>query len=489
MKKVLKSMLFLLAAVALLWTPQVIKAETTEDGVYEYDPDYYQGTCTITGYKGELDKVVFPSKIEGLKVTAIKCGVNFPSKWMSVDFVGHSDERIYSPLDIGTMIVPEGVKELQFDLKWGNVSQLKLPKSLETIKVSFALNYGSPRVDELQLMEEVVISSKVKSIDFSGPVKKIIIENGRKEIPDRAFECCYATEEVILPSSVKKLGKGSFNGCEKLKKIDLKNIEEIGERAFARCESLEEVTFNTKKLSIGEGAFKDSGLKKAVIPKNTTYIGEGAFRNCDSLEELIIKSPHVKSFVHYGGEKLRTLILPPKLEEMGWYQGADSVLEQLIVPATTKKAEEIGWVGFAKGASLYILNPDAELGYELEGFERSVVIYGYKNSTAQDFAKKYGHKFVALTTAKNLKAVNSGKNTAKVTWGAVKGVKEYTIYRSTKKDSGYKKLGTTTKTNYIDKSVAKGKTYYYKVAIGYKDSTGVQLSGIMSSPVYVKVVK
>lgn len=54
---------------------------------------------------------------------------------------------------------------------------------------------------------------------------------------------------------------------------------------------------------------------------------------------------------------------------------------------------------------------------------------------------------------------------------------------------GYKKLGTTTKTNYIDKSAAKGKTYYYKVAIGYKDSTGVQLSGIMSSPVSVKVVK
>lgn len=93
------------------------------------------------------------------------------------------------------------------------------------------------------------------------------------------------------------------------------------------------------------------------------------------------------------------------------------------------------------------------------------------------------------SSVKNMKAVNSGKNTAKVTWGAVKGVKEYTIYRSTKKDSGYKKLGTTTKTNYIDKSAAKGKTYYYKVAIGYKDSTGVQLSGIMSSPVSVKVVK
>lgn len=129
MKKVLKSMLFLLAAVALLWTPQVIKAETTEDGVYEYDPDYYQGTCTITGYKGEIDKVVFPSKIEGLKVTAIKCGENFPKKYMYANFVGDRID-MWSPVDIGTMIVPEGVKELQFDLKWGNVSQLKLPKSL-----------------------------------------------------------------------------------------------------------------------------------------------------------------------------------------------------------------------------------------------------------------------------------------------------------------------------------------------------------------------
>lgn len=51
----------------------------------------------------------------------------------------------------------------------------------------------------------------------------------------------------------------------------------------------------------------------------------------------------------------------------------------------------------------------------------------------------------------------------KVTFGKVNGAKGYEIYRSTKLSSGYKMVGTTTKTSYTDKSVKAGKTYYYRI--------------------------
>ena len=41
--------------------------------------------------------------------------------------------------------------------------------------------------------------------------------------------------------------------------------------------------------------------------------------------------------------------------------------------------------------------------------------------------------------------------------------KRYAIYRSSKKSSGYKKIGTTKKLKYTDKSAVSTKTYYYKV--------------------------
>lgn len=57
----------------------------------------------------------------------------------------------------------------------------------------------------------------------------------------------------------------------------------------------------------------------------------------------------------------------------------------------------------------------------------------------------------------------SKKCQAKVKFSKIKGAKKYTIYRSLKPSSGYRKLADITKTSYTDKKVKAGKTYYYKV--------------------------
>lgn len=51
----------------------------------------------------------------------------------------------------------------------------------------------------------------------------------------------------------------------------------------------------------------------------------------------------------------------------------------------------------------------------------------------------------------------------KITFGKVSGAKGYDIYRATKAKGSYKRIGSTTKRNYTDKTVKKAKTYYYKV--------------------------
>ena len=56
-----------------------------------------------------------------------------------------------------------------------------------------------------------------------------------------------------------------------------------------------------------------------------------------------------------------------------------------------------------------------------------------------------------------------GKKKVTLSWIKAYGARKYEIYRSTKKNSGYKKIATTTKIKYVDKKVIKGKRYYYKV--------------------------
>ncbi len=67
------------------------------------------------------------------------------------------------------------------------------------------------------------------------------------------------------------------------------------------------------------------------------------------------------------------------------------------------------------------------------------------------------------TTTKVTASQLADKCHVKVTFAKVSGAQGYDIYRSTKLSSGYRKIGTTKKTAYTDKSVKASKTYYYKV--------------------------
>lgn len=63
---------------------------------------------------------------------------------------------------------------------------------------------------------------------------------------------------------------------------------------------------------------------------------------------------------------------------------------------------------------------------------------------------------------------NKSKKGIQISWDKIKGANRYVVYVSTKKDSGYKKFQTTTKTGTVIKKCGKnklksGKNYYFYV--------------------------
>lgn len=76
----------------------------------------------------------------------------------------------------------------------------------------------------------------------------------------------------------------------------------------------------------------------------------------------------------------------------------------------------------------------------------------------------------------NLKVQSKSSTSVKVSFKAAKGATGYCIYRSTSKNGTYKKIGTTKKVTYTDKTAKTGVKYYYKVAAAINGYEG-ELSG------------
>ncbi|MGN0523174.1 MAG: carbohydrate-binding domain-containing protein [Eubacterium sp.] len=87
---------------------------------------------------------------------------------------------------------------------------------------------------------------------------------------------------------------------------------------------------------------------------------------------------------------------------------------------------------------------------------------------------------------------NTAPTTIKVSWKKVSGASKYTVYRSTKKNSGYKAIKTTTSTSYSSTGLTCGKIYYFKVkaisgsktaisSIVYKRAVPAKVSGLKAS--------
>lgn len=108
-------------------------------------------------------------------------------------------------------------------------------------------------------------------------------------------------------------------------------------------------------------------------------------------------------------------------------------------------------------------------------------VYGWWADDWKDFdipIEIIPFKVKSLPSPTKVKA-KAGKKRVTVTFKKSTGAKKYEIYRSLKKNSGYKKIKTITGSKFVDKKVKKGKKYYYKVkAVRGTSNTGIARSAL-----------
>lgn len=101
---------------------------------------------------------------------------------------------------------------------------------------------------------------------------------------------CRDIKKVIIEDNVRYIGRNTFFGFTKLKKIEgLENVESIGIEAFADCRSLKSLTLGGRLRSVSEYAFSGcEALQKVKIESSVVSVGIAAFQNCP-VRNLIVE--------------------------------------------------------------------------------------------------------------------------------------------------------------------------------------------------------
>ena len=84
-----------------------------------------------------------------------------------------------------------------------------------------------------------------------------------------------------------------------------------------------------------------------------------------------------------------------------------------------------------------------------------------------------------------VKAVSASSTSIKVSWNKTTGATGYEVFRSTKADSSYVMIQSTTTTSITNKGLTNGKTYYFKIR-AYTEVNGTRYYGDYSSVVSAK---
>ncbi|MCR4793583.1 MAG: leucine-rich repeat protein [Ruminococcus sp.] len=402
------------------------------------------GTLTISG-KGTVSASAFAEN-EDIKSAVIKEGIT-----------GIGKSAFDSCKGLTSVTMPESLTSIADGAFSGckNLSSVTMSKPTEIGYDAFGetkwLNDARQK-DPLVIVNGILIDG----ITSSGEVK---VPDTVTSIAAGAFNCNENITSVVIPKSVKFIGKIAFGGCMELGSVTIPDtVTSIGEGAFSYTKWIEgkqtedplvivngilidgtmsfgDVVIPDTVKSIADSAFVYSMIDSVSIPDTVTSIGNNVFSCCESLASVKLpKSLTVISENMFTGcANLKTLTIPNTVTSIGTnaFDQCTS-LEAITVPDSVKSIDDAAFqhceslrsiklpasvAKIGSGAFWYtgletitILNSKCEIDGEAtticnkfndedESFGYTGVICGNSGSTAEAYAKKYGYTFKALSAA------------------------------------------------------------------------------------------
>lgn len=247
--------------------------------------------CKIVGYDIAADNANFAVKDGVLYNKDLSKVISIPAAMNAVDISGAKSIGSYA-------------------FAYCTFATIKMPAAIESIDdyafasftvpdgVAFALPEGMTEIPAgmfkgTKNLGNIVLPSTLKVIGkeafMNAEFKSITFNSGLTEIGISAFEGATGLGDVVLPEGLVTVGNRSFFGSDVKSAVLPETVYKINYYAFQNCEQLTSVTFTDKLEEIGSQAFSGTGLTTVTIPKSVQELGDKAFAECKSLTEVIFE--------------------------------------------------------------------------------------------------------------------------------------------------------------------------------------------------------
>lgn len=220
----------------------------------------------------------------------------------------------------GSLIIPEGVKEIQFGAFSGCtklMGTLSLPSTLEII--------GDLAFMDCPFTSELLLPQNLKEIGGAAFYKcgslygNLILPEGLSIIKGGVFcGCENLTGDLKIPQGVKKI-EGAFGGCHGLNgRLTLPDgLESIG-GAFAKCNFRGPLVLPSTLTIITEDTFMENMFSGELkLPASLQELGGNAFMGCSRISGTIEIPENIIAIdrgTFSGCSSIQKLVLPSKID-------------------------------------------------------------------------------------------------------------------------------------------------------------------------------
>ncbi len=503
MKNLKKASLFIaitiISVFCLVFSANASWEKVSEDSNIEYYFDDVTGTLHIRG-EGKI-----PDDFLG------KCGEYVYGDDDYEDFDGADDDDFEIVEDfsymqkVKTLIIEEGITEIGHCAFLGNYKYFKLMSELRTVVLPDSLEIiGEYAFADCENLVSVILPSSLKKVEkyafYNTAISNINLPEGLELISSYAF--CYTNiSNISLPETLKTIGYYAFWGT-KLKNIYVpESVNYIGEGAFNSCKSLKKITFTNAVCQMAQC----DALEEIVYPADFTdfnrYRDDLLASKCPNLKKITFPSEEKEHNIKISIEDYDVFVKDCPNVTLGYVNYEmikNQYIDYAVITKTVSKLSKVTglkhkqkgndnkltwspvegagyykvywwsevekkWIRVYCGADTYTTNiRNGRYKVRAVNYDGEKYVYGKYSAETELHIMYYINLVVPETTS----------NSATLRWSNTADQTGFQLYYSTNRNSGYKKVVTTTKRKYTVKNLEEGKTYYFKVRRYYKYPDG-----------------